>query len=424
MNPKNTRRDFLKTGLAAGTAVSTLTGLSTRAYSRVIGANDQIRIGSIGCGGRGRWHMGWLHRTSETENLEIMAVCDIWDVNRANGEEEVKKRFSNEPKLFKDYRKLLEDKDIDAVVIATPDHQHCPMLADAVKAGKDVYVEKPIAVTLQELIEANDVVKASDRIVQHGTQGRSSAGAAAAREFIQSGKIGKLLRVEESRSHYIPYWNNYACPKTEAETDWQAFLYNRPYRPFNPDQHGCWMGYRDFSSGTVGGWMSHMSDFIHYLTDCGFPAAATTQGGIYSPTSDPRRTCPDTVTAILHYAEGFVTTFTTHFGNSYNDYMLLFGDKGTLIVNDPDGNTGGIAPRVVGKGSEHPDSPKEEIVGDNTTPEDHMLNWARCIRSRKQPNACMDNGYKHGVACILADAAYVEGRRMTYDPVAREIRPA
>jgi predicted dehydrogenase len=87
------------------------------------------------------------------------------------------------------------------------------MMADAVKAGKDVYVEKPIAVTLEELIEANDIVKASDRIVQHGTQGRSSAGAAAAREFIQSGKIGKLLRVEESRSHYIPYWNNYACPQ-------------------------------------------------------------------------------------------------------------------------------------------------------------------------------------------------------------------
>ncbi|MGC9328163.1 MAG: Gfo/Idh/MocA family oxidoreductase, partial [Candidatus Hinthialibacter sp.] len=287
----NNRRNFLKSSLAAGAVVSSMG--SARSYARVIGANDRIHIGMIGTGGRGRWHIGWLHRISESENVEIMAVCDIWDVNRGHGEAEVQKRFENNPKLYKNYRRMLDDKDIDAVVIATPDHQHCPMLADAVRAGKDAYVEKPIAVTLDELIEANDVVKASKQIVQNGSQGRSSAGAAAAKEFYQSGKIGKLLRVEESRSHYIPYWNHYPCPKSEAETDWQAFLFNRPYRPFNPDQHGCWMGYRDFTSGTVGGWMSHLSDFVHFITDCGFPKTATAQGGIYSPTSDPRRTCPD-----------------------------------------------------------------------------------------------------------------------------------
>lgn len=417
-----TRRDFLRTSIATGTAIHTL---QAAGYSRVIGANDRIRIGMIGTGGRGRYHIGWLHRVSEAgQPLEIVSACDIWSRQRELASQEIEKRFENKPKLFKQYKELLDQPDIDAVVIATCDHQHCTMLGDAVQAGKDAYVEKPIAMTLDELIKANDIVKASNRIVQHGTQGRSSAGAASAKEFIQSGQLGKILRIEECRSHYIPYWNHYPKPQSEEETDWKAFLFNRPYRPFDPDQHACWMGYRDFSSGTIGGWMSHFSDFLHYVTGCGFPVSATAQGGIYSPTSEPQRTCPDTVTAILHYDEGFTTSYTTHFGNSANNYTTFFGDRGTMFVLDPDGNVNGIAPVVTGEGSEHPDKIKEKLVLPNTTDEDHMTNWVRCVRERKQPNADMDQGYKHGVACILADRAYEEGCRMMYDHNKREIRSA
>ena len=261
--------------------------------------------------------------------------------------------------------------------------------------------------------------------MQNGSQGRSSAGAAATKEFIKSGQLGKLFRIEESRSHYNPYWNNYSCPKSEADTDWKAFLHDRPMRPFDPDIHGHWMGYREFSSsGTIGGWMSHLSDFIHYITDCGFPKTAVTQGGIYSPTSDPRRTGLDNVTTLLHYGEGFIMMFTTHFGNATNDYTTIYGSKGTLKMNEPDGNRDGIGSVITGEGSEAPDKIKDKIVLDNTTKEDHMTNWIRCIRSRKQPNANMDCGYKHGVACILADRAYDEGRRMMFDPEKREIKPA
>ena len=419
------RREFIKHSIKTGAVISSLSGaMSVSSYSRIIGANDTVRIGMIGTGGRNRWHVGWLDRVSSVEKLSVVAGCDIWSENRGHGANEIKKRFDNEPKMFKNYHELLAQPDIDAVCIATPDHQHCTMLIDAVKAGKDAYVEKPIGMELDNLNDAADAVKSSDRIVQNGSQGRSSAGAAAAKEFMQSGKLGKLLRVEESRSHYIPYWNHYPKPKQESDTDWQAFLFNRPYRPFNADQHASWMGYRDFSSGTVGGWMSHLSDFIHYLTDCGFPQTATSQGGIYATTSEPQRTCTDTVTAILSYAEGFTTLFTTHFGNAYNDYTIFFCEKGTMVVNDPDGNTGGIKPRILGDGSDHAEKIKNAIELDNTTEEDHMTNWIRCIKSRKQPNAHMGYGYMQGVACILADRAYEEGCNMKFDDAKREIIPA
>ena len=425
MNKNANRREFIRTGVTTGAALSALaSSFTASSYGQILGANDKIRIGMIGCGGRASWHIGWVHRSSQEANAQIVAACDIWKQKLENGIKLIKDRFGTDPKPFKEYKKLLEEKDIHAVVIATPDHQHCTMLSDAVLAGKDVYVEKPIAVTLQELNEVCDTVKKSKSIVQHGTQGRSSAGAAAAREFIQSGKLGQMLRVEESRSYYVPYWNNYALPEKEEDTDWKAFLFNRPDRPFNADMHGCWMGYRDFSSGTVGGWMSHFIDFTQSVTGCGFPLYATAQGGIYAPTSDKRRTCPDTVTAILHYAEGFTTLYTTHFGNGANDYTKFFGSKGTMVIRDPDGNNGGIAAKVSGEGSEHPGKVKEPVELENTTKEDHIMNWLNCIRSRKQPNADMDKGYMHGVACVLADMAYVEGEKMTYDPQKREIRPA
>jgi predicted dehydrogenase len=222
----------------------------------------------------------------------------------------------------------------------------------------------------------------------------------------------------------VPYWNNYEIPQSEKVIDWEAFLYNRPDRPFDPDQYGRWMGYRDFSTGTCGGWMSHFSDLIHYVTGCGFPVSGVGQGGIYSPTSVEGRTCPDTFTGILEYPEGFTTCYTTHFGNAANDYMMLFGTKGVMRMAYPDGWPNGIEPRVSGEGSEHPDKIAEEIALPNVEEEDHWSNWLRCIRERKQPRANMDAGYKQGVAVLLCDMAYAEGRKMVFDPEKRQIRPA
>ena len=416
---QTSRRTFIQQGVKTGAAISSLVLLSP---ARILGANEKIRVGMIGCGGRSRWHVGWLQRSSSEVPVEVIACCDIWKQKRENYAPEITKRFGVEPVLYEDYRKLLENPDIDAVVIATPDHQHCPMLTDAVQAGKDAYVEKPIATNLKELTKAYDAVMKSGRVVQNGTQGRSSAGAVAAMQFIQAGKLGKVLRIEESRSFYLPYWNNYELPKSENDTRWDDFLYNRKPRPFDADQEGAWMGYSDFGSGTIGGWMSHFSDFNHYATGCDFPRYGVAHGVVFSPTSKTGRTAPDTVTAVLEYPEGFTTLYMTHFGNGANDYTMFFGTKGVMRINEPDGNRDGISPRVSGDGSEHPTRLPDEVKALEEIPQDdHMVNWLKCIRSRALPNANMHMGFKQGIAVLLCEYSCQQGRKMRFDKDKRRI---
>ncbi len=418
-----TRRRFIHHGLAAGAAAGVIpASLDAAGYSRAPGANDQIRIGQIGCGGRNRSHTNSVFEVKDKARASITAACDIWRDQLYSMVGFIKKRFENEPAPYTDYRKLLESKDIDAVIIATPDHQHCGMLIDSVNAGKDVYIEKPIAMYMDELNRAHDAVKATKAVVQNGTQGVSSPGTAAARALHQSGKMGKLFRVESTETAFTPYWNGYGRPKDPSDTDWKAFLYGHSDRPFDADQHGSWMGYHEFSSGPIGGWMSHFSSFVHAVTGCDFPRFAVAQGGIFAPTSDKRRTAPDTVTVVLEYPEGFVTDFTTHFGSTLaNESTVYFFEKGTLrsLFGHNPGD-----PVISGEGSEHPDRVKEKKTLECPPTTDHMLNWLECIRSRGKPNADMESGYKQGVAVILADMAYVAGIKMTFDPARREVRPA
>lgn len=169
-----TRRRFIQRSLSAGAAGLAATGLGAGAYGRAMGANDRIRIGQLGCGGRNRWHTQWVKNVADQANAAVIAACDIWKQQLESMGAHIKRRFDLDPKLYADSRQLLDDRDIDAIIIATPDHQHCAQLIDAVSAGKDAYIEKPIAMELDELNRAQDAVRASKAVVQHGTQGRSS----------------------------------------------------------------------------------------------------------------------------------------------------------------------------------------------------------------------------------------------------------
>jgi predicted dehydrogenase len=417
-----TRRRFLKGGVVAGTAAGLMTtNLDSASYGRVLGANEQIRVAQIGCGGRNRWHTQWVKNVAEEAKATIIAACDIWKPQVESMVDHIKRRFGGSPKTYTDYRKLLEDKDVDAVIIATPDHQHSGQLADSVRAGKDVYVEKPIAMGMEELNRAYDAVMETKAVVQHGTQGRSTPGTAALRALCQSGVMGKLFRVESTETAYEPYWNHYPRPEKESDTDWKAFLYGRADRPFDPDQHGSWMGYHDFSSGPIGGWMSHFIDFVHGTTSCKFPVSCVAHGSVLAPTTDRRRTAPDTVTVLVEYSEGFVTQFTTHFGSAVaNETTTFFFEKGT--VRSAFGHAPG-QPVVSPEGSDHPDRPKENRPLELPQTQDHMLNWFECIRTRKTPNAHMDAGYMHGVAVIMGDLSCVWGEKVIFDPSRREVRP-
>jgi len=398
------RREFV--------AVGALSALSAR---RVVGANDRIGIGLIGCGHRGVRALlkeALTHR--EPANIEVRAVCDIWRQRREEAAAMVKEAAGGDARQLKAYQELLALKEIDAVIIATPDHQHATMLTDAVRAGKDAYVEKPLAMEMRELLTCYDAVKKSERIVQMGTQIRSLASSMAARQFVTGGGLGKVFKVEQERNAIRPYWHEYGERKIEeADTDWRAFLFNRKSRAWDADQYVAWYGHRDFSRGPHANLMVHFIDLVHHITGAQFPRRVVTLGGTYR--WKDARSAPDSVETILEY-DDFLVRYSTAFGTGHGNYLKFFGTRGTLDA----GNWSGKPFSILTHGAEDPlpeDTRIPEVESDS-----HMLNWLKCLRTRQQPNAPIEAGLSHSVAVILADEALVRGRRLMYDPQKRAIR--
>lgn len=425
MPENSSRRRFIRNSVSAGIIAAHLNPAASAA--RVIGANDRINIGLIGCGKRAGGHMHFVKHASDAgANAAIVACCDVWKKQREAWPGRLKKLFTYTPPAHADYRKVLDVREMDAVIIATPAHQHCGQLLDAVKAGKHVYIEKPIAPLAGDMDALNkccDAVNASNLVVQHGTQGSSHPATQAMGDFIRSGKLGKLFRIESSISNYIPYWNLYNGPAKESETDWKAFLYNKPYRPFDADQQAAWMGYHDFSSGPIGGWMSHFSNYVHHATGCEAPCTATAYGGIFCSSSDPRRTAPDNVTVVLEYAEGFLTHFETHFGSTIdNETTIFMFEKGSVRTRfghwpgTPTYSNEGVSRGGHGE--------PEKIAIPEVPGYVHTANWLECIRNGQKPNADMALGYKQGVAVIMGDMAYSLGRKVRFDRESRKALPA
>ncbi len=378
------------------------------------GANDKIRVANVGCGRRGL--LKELMQIKDDANIEVAAVCDIWRQRREKAAADVKEFTGKAPDQVAEFAKVLARKDIDAVVIGTPDHLHCTMLIEAIKAGKDVYVEKPLAMNMKELIAAYDAVKKSDRVVQVGTQMRSYPQSAGARQIITSGGIGKILKVEQVRNGYKPYWMSYGSKEfadmelTEADTDWKAFLGPRKNRPFDADQYRGWFGYRDFSSGPHTNLMAHFIDMVHFATDAKFPKRAVALGGTYL--WKEKFDAPDSVEVAFDYAEGFIVRYTSMFGNSAGNLAKWYGTRGTLDAK----NLGAKAHWTIsGEGSGEPDKLKAESQVPENEPVHHMKNWIDSVRSRKDPIAPIDAAYGHSVACIMAEESMVTGKRLVYD---------
>lgn len=380
---------------------------------RVMGANDRISVAVIGCGGRGL--TGEILQFHKETNIDFAVVCDTWRQHREQAASAVQKATGREPKMLIHYQDVLAMKDVDAVVISAPDHLHCTMLRDAVHAGKDVYVEKPLAMNMEELIEAVDAVKQSDRVVQVGTQVRSFPSSVSAKAFVASGGLGRIFKIEQSRNGYRPYWHSYAeRPVQERDVDWKAFLQNRKYRPWNHDQYAGWYGYREFSLGPQTGFMSHFVDLVHFVTGTKFPKRVTAFGGTYRWKDE--RTAPDSFEAIFEYEQGFLVRYNTTFGTDNNSFLKFFGTRGVMDATSWDN------PWVLSGQDGEPDSipPGATIPQVDSTP--HMKNWLECLRSRKQPAAPIDAGYQHAVACLMADESWVRGTRMVYDDARRQIQ--
>ena len=421
--PAFSRRDFVKgsAALAAGLAFSG-PALTAAERARSIGANDRIRIGMIGCGDRGRTaHMQGIYKHLAATNFEIVALADPWRIHREQANGMVKEWFGRGAKLFTSYRDLLAMDGIDAVMIASPDFHHTTHLEAAAKAGKHIYVEKPLATEMDKLVRAYDAAKAAQAVgsvIQVGTQLRSLPGIAGARELVQAGTLGRITRIDETRNSEKPYWYGYLDRDVkEADVDWQEFLGDRKMRPFNARHYAGWYGYYEFCQGPVPQWGAHFLDLLHYVTGCGFPESCVCLGGVTYWKDENKFTTPDNVMATWMYPEGFMVTSSNNFGNGSGSSRKFYGDKGTLDV----GNWN--APTYSAEGGPKRDG---KIRGkQSVTPierPDHFLNWLQCMRTGQTPHASIDAGYQHAVAVLMATISYETGRRTVYDRATRVIR--
>jgi len=415
MNHTPSRRQFLATA-SAGTVL----GLTASSYARVVGANDRIALGLIGCGGRGYGaHMTGVHPHDKQQNVEFTAVSDPWRLRRERAAARCQEWYGRPARQFASYREILDLKDVDAVMIASCDHHHAVQLEAAAKARKDAYCEKPLAMDMESLRRCCDAVKANNLVVQMGTQVRSFPASTGCRELFRSGAIGKVSRIEQCRNGGKPYWYSWmqrAEPIRGEDVDWREFLMDRPARPFDGKLLTGWYGYREFSDGPLANLGCHFIDLYNYIVGSTLPLSCVAQGGTFT-WKDDGFTCPDHCQATWIYPEGFLVSYSTNFGNSSGSVLKIYGDQGVIDL------TRWQSPTYSGAGALKPGKlPKTDTPVPPVDTPDHFLDWLQCLRTRKACNAPIEAGYNHCVPALMAVRAMDTGRRQIYDPKTREIR--
>ena len=392
MLTNSTRRTFLAAAAAAAP--------TSRAWQQ--SANDRIRLGQIGCGGRSRDHLMELTRSGE--NAAIVAVCDVWKVNREQRANDIQKAFGAAPKQTTRYQDLLAMKDVDAVLIATPDMTHPRILADAVAAGKDVYVEKPFAVDFADAKMAWQAVKHTKQVVQVGTQRRSDPVILGAAKAIQGGVIGKVTRVAMEVHFQEQRWRRDYENVKQEDVDWEAFQFGgRIKGPFNARKLREWQLFKETTNGIAGLWMCHLIDLAPWFLNDPYPKHAMTMGGVYL-WKDGRETS-DVFQSMVEYNECLVT-FSMSLTNAAGNRNLWFGTRGTLDIDNQ---------KISGEGSRDPMRLTAQTAIERVPVESHMANFLRCVRSRQTPRASVDNGFQHAVAGCMAGLSLRTGRRMSFD---------
>ncbi len=398
------RRVFLKRTLVGAVALSA----SPAVMRGAPGANGRLSIGCIGVGGRGSGLLGEILAVAQKENVTVSGVCDVWVKNRAAAAKRIQEKLGREPRQFSRFQELLALKDVDAVVIATPDFSHGTLLTAALEAGKDVYIEKPMTIDLESANRALELARAKARVVQAGTQRRSDGKFKAAAKLLATGVLGEISRIEAGVYFHEPRWVRGTADCIAADVDWDAFLLHLPQRPFDAKLLRQWQLYRATSNGLPGLWMTHYADVVHMVTGAKYPASAVAQGGVFV-WKDGRDTS-DTFHALVQYPEGFLFDWGMGLGNLAGTHFTIHGTKGTLdlekwTVSPEGGRNSSIQAGAI---NAEPD-------------ESHMGNWLQCLRSRRRPNADIAFGHQHAVATIMTAMALETGRRQTYDPARRVI---
>src|SRR6266446_9983743 len=402
------RRRFLGSSLTASAGV--LAG-SRLASARAVGANDRIRVGVIGTGGRAR---GLMRQLKDLPGAQMVAVADVYEPRVLEAAEVA----GGAPARHLDYRRILDDKEIDAVLIGAPDHWHKTMTLDAVAAGKDVYVEKPVSHSIEEGEAMVKAVEASTQVVQTGTQQRSWEHFILGKQIVDSGKLGRVTFVQT-------YWYQLAtgpiAPKRpggrglpEIDTgklDWKRWLGAAPDQPFVAERFLRWRHFKDFGGGMLTDLLTHWIDVVHWYMGVTTPVSAVTTAHNYLMKTWE---WPDAATATLEYPKDFLVTHTGTYGSSIDDGGLEFrGDQATLKVD----RERLLVFNEESRRSGWRNTPEPEIAirsqGDGSVA--HLRNWLDCIRTRKTPNASIRVGHEAVRAAHIANAAIAAGGRVRFE---------
>jgi predicted dehydrogenase len=438
----NSRREFLKAGSAA--LAATTVSWNAKSYAAIVGANDRVRVGIVGCGDRMKGgDLPAFHQNAKDLNFQIVAVSDIWKRQREMGADFIEKLCGTRPDQVRNNDELYARKDVDAVIIATADFQHAYHGVEAVEAGRDAYVEKPTAHTMADARKFRAAVKKSDRIIQIGTQRRSTPAYQKAAEYIKSGQFGDIVMVEMSWNVNQP--GRWRRPDVvpllkEEDTDWKRYLLNRTMVPFDARKYLEFRLFWPYSSGIPDQWLVHQIDTVHWFTGLPHPRSCVANGGIYLWKDG--RTNWDTMTSVFDYGplddptKGFQVQYTSRFTNSAGGVKELYYSNGGMIDMDKQTvtPTGGLTAKYAAEMNMKPNllpssalvEKTESVNTDANTHGDpqtsaNMRNWMECVRSRKTPNASIEAGYSHSIALCMNVAAIQTGQKVTFDDKTQQV---
>jgi predicted dehydrogenase len=392
-----TRRTFLGSA-AAFTAAS---------YSRILGANDRVNLGLIGCGDRGQFVMSIFQKNP---TVDVTAVCDIYGAKVDQA-----RNHAPNAKSFSDHRRVLDMKEVDVALVATPDHWHSMIAIDALNAKKDLYVEKPLTLRIEEGPPIVKAARVNERVVQVGMQQRSGPHYIRARdEFIRAGKLGKITLART-------WWhgNGYHLRKAPeslrvqpSNLDWAHFLGPVKWRDYDPQQYYNFRAYLDFGGGQVTDLFTHWIDVVHMFMDQDDPISASAAGGVYYYKDG--RTAPDTINVLLEYPKEWTATFEATLAPGVTGAAIeMCGTEGKLMIH-----RGQFEFTPAGRNAQ-----PVVVKAERELTIDHVENFLECVRTRKRPNGDVYIGHRSAQASHLGNIAYVQKRRLRFDPVREEIQP-
>ena len=436
------RRDFVKLGGAALAVAATQTAQS---YAKIVGANDRVRTGIIGGGDRMLGGDVPAFIASQKDmNFELVAVSDIWKHARERAATTVEKLCGAKIDMVRNNEELYARNDIDAVLIATADFQHARHGVEAVKAGRDAYVEKPTAHRMDDARNFLKAVEDSKQVIAVGTQRRSTPAYIKAAEYIQSGKFGDIVMVEMSWNVNQP--GRWRRPDVvpllkEEDTDWNRYCLGVIKDKFDARKYLEFRLFWPYSSGIPDQWLVHQIDTVHWFTGLPHPRSVVANGGTYLWKDG--RTNWDTMTAVFDYgplndpSKGFQVQYTSRFTNSAGGVKELYYSNGGMIDMDKQTVTpnGGLNAKMAAEMKMEPNllpsfnlMDKAEKMDTDAAPAHgdpqtnaNMRNWMECVRSRKTPNASIRAGYSHSIALCMNVAAIQSGEKVTFDDKTQQV---